>query len=61
MTFKKREPYRGGDGGGDFSVKEAYRKLQLRVAPIFPVKDIWLPCVPSKVAFILGRQLRAEF
>lgn len=37
--------------GGDFSVKEAYKRLQPRVAPLFSVKDIWLSYILAKVIF----------
>lgn len=40
-----------GAVGGDFLVKDAYKILQPRADPLFPIKEIWMPRVPSKSAF----------
>ena len=34
-----------------FLVIEAYNYLQLRIVTPFPEKGIWIPCVPTKIAY----------
>lgn len=38
-------------------MKKASRRLQPRVDPLFPVKDIWLPYVPPNGVLYLGSHL----
>ena len=40
-----------GLASGSFFVSDAFKVLNLSVTPLFPVKGIWVPCVPTKTAF----------
>ena len=40
-----------GSTGDSFSVSDAFKVLTPSVTPLFLVKGIWAPCVPTKAAF----------
>ena len=42
-----------GPAGGSFSISDAFKVLNSSVTPLFPVKGIWVPCVPTKAAFFV--------
>ena len=40
-----------GSTSSSFSVNDAYKVLNPRATPLFPIKGIWVPCVPTKATF----------
>ena len=42
-----------GAVGATFSMRKAYSLLAPSSSPLFPAKSIWVPSVPSKVAFFM--------
>ena len=40
-----------GPTGSKFSISDAYKVLNPSATPLFPIKGVWVPCVPTKAAF----------
>ena len=47
--------------GCSFSVSEAVKVLCPRGTPLFPIKGIWVHCVPTKTKFLCGKQPGSRF
>ena len=61
VSFKVDKIFWNRGKGDSFSIKEAYKALQLRGPEAFPVKGVWVSSVPTKTTFFfVGKQLRVK-